>query len=309
MHLANPKVVLNVTTKQQKALVETFFSDYFLPAALSMVMLGMGLTLTITDFKRVFRKPDALLIGLAAQMLLLPLVAFLVASLFPMPPELKVGIVLVAACPGGSSSNLVNHLLRGNVALSISLTAINSLLTLFTIPLIVNFAMNVYLGKSHDFELPMGETMINIFSFTILPAIFGVYLRGKFPDIAKKLERPLRYILPVLLFIAFYGIVLFDKQENQTSILQLASLLPYALALNILGVAAGYLLTLFAKQSKPVRTTIAVEVGLQNSSLAIFIATKLLVSSPMAVIAVLYGIISFFTTVFMGWLIYKFVTD
>ncbi len=309
MLLANPKVVLNVTTKQQKALVETFFSDYFLPAALSMVMLGMGLTLTITDFKRVFRKPDALLIGLAAQMLLLPIVAFLVASLFPMPPELKVGIVLVAACPGGSSSNLVNHLLRGNVALSISLTAINSLLTLFTIPLVVNFAMNVYLGKSHEFELPMGDTMINIFSFTILPAIIGVYLRGKFPDMSKKLERPLRYILPVILFIAFYGIVLFDKQENQTSILQLASLLPYALALNILGVGAGYLLTLFTKQSKPVRTTVAVEVGLQNSSLAIFIATKLLASSPMAVIAVLYGIISFFTTVIMGWLIYKFVTD
>jgi len=257
----------------------------------------------------VFNHPRGLLIGLGAQMILLPLIAFLIAFTFPLTPEAKVGLILIAACPGGSSSNLVNHLLKGNVALSISLTALNSLLTLFTIPVVVNLGMNIFLGKSHEFELPMGHTMLNIFCFTILPALIGVYLRGKFPMTAQKVERPLRYLLPVVLFIAFYGIIFFDQKDNHTHLSDLVGLLPIALVLNVMGMAAGYYLSVIGKQGKKVRTTVAVEVGLQNSSLAIFIATTLLKSTGMAVVGVLYGITSFFVTVLIGWFIYKFVEE
>ncbi len=302
--------LLPVNTKTTFVIVSsTFFSDFFLPGALALVMLGMGLTLTIEDFKGVFKHPRGIFIGLGAQMLLLPLIAFLIAALFPIAPEVKVGLVLLAACPGGSSSNLVNHLLKGNVALSISLTAFNSLLALFTIPIVVNLAMNIFLGKSHEFHLPMGHTMLNIFCFTILPALVGVYLRGKFPITAKIVERPLRYILPVVLFIAFGGIFFFDRKDNSTHFTDLVGLLPIALLLNIAGMVAGYYLSLMGKQGKKIRTTVAVEVGLQNSSLAIFIATTLLKSTSMAVVAVLYGITSFFITVLIGWLIYRFVEE
>ncbi|PSJ71877.1 bile acid:sodium symporter family protein [Sphingobacteriales bacterium UPWRP_1] len=270
-------------------------------------MLGMGLNLTYSDFKQVFKPPKALIIGLLAQMVLLPAIAFLIAGLLSMPPEIKAGLVLIAACPGGASSNLVNHLLRGNVALSISLTALNSMLTLFTIPFVVNLGMYAFLGQERNFELPVLETMRSIFFLIVLPAFAGVYLRGKFNRLAHQLEQPLRFILPAVLFTAFLGVLIFDRQENGTSLSSLVHRLPLAILLNILGMAAGYLLCLSAKLKKPVRITIAVEVGLQNSSLAIFIATTLLNSSQMAVIAVLYGITSFFITIFVGWLIYRFV--
>lgn len=288
---------------------KAFFSDLFLPASLALVMLGMGLNLTFSDFKHVFRRPRALTIGLIAQMLLLPAIAFAMASMLGLPPQVRAGLVLIAACPGGASSNLVNHLLKGNVALSISLTAINSLLTLFSIPLVVNLGMHLYLGKGHDFELPVADTMVNIFLITILPAFIGVYLRQKFTHFANQLERPLRYILPSLLFMAFMGILIFDRQENGTAISALIHLMPIAILLNVLGMAAGYYISLANKLNKAVRTTIAVEVGLQNSSLAIYIATSLLHSSPMAVVAVLYGITSFFVTVIVGWVIYRYVAE
>ncbi|OWY24279.1 bile acid:sodium symporter [Sphingobacteriales bacterium UPWRP_1] len=272
-------------------------------------MLGMGLSLTFSDFKQVFNRPKALTLGLIAQMVLLPAVAFLIAALFKLPPEIKAGLVLIAACPGGASSNLVNHLLKGNVALSISLTAINSILTLFTIPFVVNLGMYVFLGAGSNIELPVLQTIRSIFLLTVLPAIAGVYLRGKFARLSDQLEQPLRFILPAVLFTAFLGVLIFDRQENGTSLNALTHRLPLAILLNFFGMAAGYLLCLSAKLSKPVRITIAVEVGLQNSSLAIFIATTLLHSSQMAVVAVLYGITSFFVTIATGWFIYRFAGE
>ena len=167
------------------------FSTYFLPATLAVIMVGMGLSLTISDFKRIFKSPKGLAVGLTAQMLLLPVIAYLLIFWTDFSPEMKVGFVLIAACPGGATANLISHLLKANVALCISMTVINSFLTQLSIPLFVNLALFAFMGETTSIELPLGPTIIKIFLITLLPTAVGVAIRYKFPDFAKKLDQPL----------------------------------------------------------------------------------------------------------------------
>ncbi len=162
----------------------SFLTAVFLPLALFIIMLGMGLGLTGDDFRRVLIEPKAVLIGLTAQLIMLPLVGFLLVGLFPLSPELAVGVIVLSACPGGPTSNLVTYLVQGNVALSITLTAISSLITVFTIPLVVNFAMQSFMGGAVALQLPFLSTVVQIAVITLIPVALGMALHRFLPEFA-----------------------------------------------------------------------------------------------------------------------------
>ena len=167
----------------------SILTTVFLPLALFIIMLGMGLGLTLNDFKRVLSEPRAVILGLIAQLIVLPCGGFLLAMIFPLSPELAVGVMILAACPGGPTSNMVTYLVKGNVALSITLTAISSLITVFTIPLVVNLAMQNFMEEAVALQLPFLKTVIQIAVITFVPVTIGMLLHNYVPQVAAKVEK------------------------------------------------------------------------------------------------------------------------
>lgn len=283
--------------------MENIFSQIFLPITLAIITLGMGLSITFSDFKRIFRYPKAMIIGLCCQMLMLPLIAFGIALFTNIDPVYKVGLMIISACPGGATSNLVTFILAGNVALSISMTVINNLITLITIPLIVGLSLNFFVGERTEISLPVLNTILNIFLVTIVPAFTGVFMRRYLKGIADNLQKPLQYALPILLMIVYLGVLFIDEGNKETHMRDFLFLFPIAILLNFLSMLGGWLIARFSKLTKKNQFTISVEVGLQNSALAIFVAATLLNNNVMAVVAVVYGSFSFFTTTLFGYMV------
>lgn len=283
--------------------MHSLFSDLFLPVTLAVITMGMGLSLTEKDFQRIFLKPRAVITGLLSQMILLPLLAFFIARLSHMDPYFKMGLMIIAACPGGATSNLITYLLRGNVALSISMTAINSIITLITIPLVVTLSLEFFMHQDTHIQMQVGETMLNVFLITILPAWFGTRIRKWKPELADRLERPLQYVLPTLLALIYAGVIFIDGGSESATIKEMLGLFPMTLSLHMGAMGLGLLVAWIARLKLRDRYTIAIEVGLQNSALAIFVAATLLNSQYMAIVPVVYGSFTFFTTLLFAWLI------
>jgi BASS family bile acid:Na+ symporter len=228
-----------------------------------------------------------------------------IASVSHIDPLFKVGLMVIAASPGGATSNLVTYLLRGNVALSISLTAINSLITLLTIPLIVTLSLGFFIHQDAEIHLSVGETMLNVFLITIVPAFLGTRIRKWKPELADGLEQPLKIILPLLLALIYAGVIFIDQGQEKATMRDFLEILPYTLALNVLAMVAGLLIARLLGLRLRDRYTISVEVGLQNSALAIFVSATLLRSHAIALVPVVYGSFSFFSTLLFGWLVKK----
>jgi BASS family bile acid:Na+ symporter len=283
--------------------MQSLFSEYFLPATLAIITLGMGLSLTERDFKNIFLHPKAVIIGLCCQMVLLPVIAWLIARSIQIDPLFKVGLMIIAACPGGATSNLVTYLLRGNVALSISMTAINSLITLITIPLVVALSLDAFLHEDAAIHMKVGETILKVFLITILPAFAGTRLRKHFPEFALGLEKPLRIVLPLLLLLVYGGVIFIDQGTGEATRIDFIRIFPYALMLNFLAMGSGLLIARLMRLRVINQFTISIEVGLQNSALAIFVAATLLKSNEMALVPVVYGSFTFFTTLLFGWFV------
>lgn len=271
-----------------------FLTAVFLPVALFILMLGMGLELTLDDFKRVVVYPRAAVVGLLAQLAMLPLVGFLLASLFPLKPELAVGVVILAASPGGPTSNLLTFLAAGDVALSITLTAISSVVTVFTLPLIINVAMGVFLGSASVVQLPLLETILQIFVITILPVVLGMLLKNKVPALATKVNKPLKYLSIFFLTVIIVGVILRERQNIVGFFVAVGLVM---LALNLSTMLLGYGMGFAMKLSQPQKVAITLEVGIQNGTLAIAIASAptLLNNPTMAIPAAIYSLIMFVT--------------
>lgn len=285
--------------------MDAFFSTFFLPFTLVVIMFGVGMSLTLTSFRSIFLYPKAITIGLVAQMILLPLLAFWIADASQLSPEFKVGLIILAACPGGASAGLLNHLLRGNVALSISLTSVNSIITLVTIPLITNLALYRYMGETVAIELPVLKTVKEVALMTLVPALIGVTVRRYRKNWALVAEKPLRYIMPSLLAIAFLGIIFFEQKGQNDVAAEFVSLILPNLWLNLGGMLGGYMLGILFRLGPTSRMTISIEVGLQNSSLAIYVSSVLLGSAHMALVPVVYGSFTFITAVLFGMGVYR----
>ncbi|MEB3358621.1 MAG: bile acid:sodium symporter family protein [Synechococcales bacterium] len=281
-----------------------FLTEIFLPLALFIIMLGMGLGLTLADFKRILVEPGAVILGLLAQLLLLPLVGFILAGVFPLTPDLAVGLIILAACPGGPTSNLVTYLAKGNVALSITLTAISSLITVFTIPLVVNLAMQIFMGtgagEGTALQLPFLSTVLQIAVITLIPVSLGMVLHARAPGFAARVERGVKWLSLFFLGLIIAGLLVKERANVASFFVQVGGV---TLALMVLTMALGYGIATLARLDDRSTTAITIEVGIQNGTLAIAIASAptLLNTPTMAIPAAIYSLLMFGVSGAFAW--------
>ena len=282
--------------------MQSFFSTYLLPLSLSVIMMGMGLSLDKSDFSNIVRYPKSAIVGILNQVIILPLVAFLLFGFTDLHPFVKVGFILITACAGGSATNLITHILQGNLALSVSLTAINSLIVLVTLPLIVNLGLIIFIGEERSIHLNVIDTVVNILFTIIIPTFIGMSIRSNFFRFAVKAEKPLKVILPLILFSVFVVIIFFDEESSQNSTLDYIYLVPWALLLNFVSMTIVYIISKYLRLGSKNNFTISIEVGLKNSIVAIYVAESLLNNHEMAMVSVVYGSITFFSTLIFGYI-------
>ncbi|HAI96990.1 MAG: bile acid:sodium symporter [Cycloclasticus sp.] len=277
-----------------------------LPTSLFIIMLGLGLSLRTEDFTRVIKQPKAAFIGLCAQVVALPFIALLVAVLFKLPPELAVGLMIISFAPGGATSNLFTNLAKGDVALSISLTAVTSLITPFTLPLFTVLAMNYFMGNGEAFELPVLKIIMQLIAISVVPVMIGMLVLSKWQKAAKKADAVIRVFSIIFLFLIIAAIILDNK--TQMADFFLATGLA-TLTLNILVLALGYGLGQFFKLPRAQAVSIGYEVGMQNGTLALLVAGTLIGNSTMMIPAVTYSILMFFTGFLFGVILKKLSSD
>ncbi|MDT3439477.1 MULTISPECIES: bile acid:sodium symporter family protein [unclassified Pseudofrankia] len=272
-----------------------------LPFALGIVMLGLGLGLTVDDFRRVGRHPKAVGVALLCQVVLLPAICFGLALAFRLPPELAVGLILVAASPGGPTANLYSHLFGGNVALNITLTATNSVLVVVTLPIVVNLSAEYFLADEAAIGLRF-DKMLQVFTIVLVPVAIGMLVRARAPKMAQRLNRPVQ-VLSVVVLVGVIFAVLFGQRENLADYFLSVGLA--VLVFNIVSLLIGYGVPRLADVDHRAAIAAGFEVGIHNTALALTVALSpaLLNSAEMAIPSVVYGIVMFFTAAGFGWLI------
>jgi bile acid:Na+ symporter, BASS family len=276
-------------------------------SALAIIMMGIGLSLTFADFKNIFIHPKPLIVALSVQLAIIPSIAFIIAAISGLSDGAKVGIVIISACASGASSNLITHLFKGNVALAISMTTINSLITVFWVPFVVDLSLLAFMGRTAGISLDFWETAFQIFAVILIPATLGMLIRAVKPLFAIKLETPLKYILPLILASVF-AIKLFGGAKiggTEITFSEGWEILPWCLLLNILAILSGFFIARILKLSFANQYTVSIEVGLHNTTLALLIAGTILKIPEMEKPAVIYAMFSFFTAVISVYLIKK----
>ena len=277
-------------------------TNVILPVSLFIIMFGLGLSLRINDFTRVLKQPKAALIGISAQMIALPLVAFLIAIIFKLPPELAIGLMIISFAPGGATSNMFTNLAKGDVALSISLTAVVSLATPFTIPLFTSFVMNYFSGSANEFELPLLKTIIQLLVITVIPVSIGMFILSKWERIAGKVEPVIRIFSIIFLILIILAIILKNKTQMLDFFMQTGIA---TLALNVIALGIGYFAAKSFKLPHKQVISISYEVGIQNGTLALLVAGTLIGNSTMMIPAVTYSILMFVTSFIFGFCVKK----
>lgn len=255
---------------------------------LTLLMFDLGLSLRLEDFGKVFRQPLPLAVALFGQIILLPLIALGLAWLFHLPPVFFIGLILIACCPGGSSSNVFSKLAGGDVAFSVMLTAISSIITLFTIPMIMSWATSL-VGESVGISLPMGNLIKQNLLLMLLPVILGIVIHYASPKVAEKMDKVLgRLAFPLLLLL----ITVFYIQHHKTILENLGILGLCVTVLILTAIACSSLLSRLVKTGEKQRRTIVIEVGMQNAAQAIAIASSpfIFANEQMAIPAILYSL-------------------
>ncbi|MCK5726148.1 MAG: bile acid:sodium symporter family protein [Thiotrichaceae bacterium] len=264
------------------------FIQVGLPVSLALIMLSMGMLLRLDDFKKVAHHPKALLLGLSAQMLLVPLVALLLIALFKLPPLFAVGLLILSFSPGGATSNLFSYLAKGDVALSIALTTIASFITPFTIPLLTELALQLQLGENKEIIIPVALTMKRLFVVTIIPVIIGMSLRLLKPVVADYIQ-PWIHRISILLFITVIATIIIQQWSHMPTFLGQVGIVTFVMI--IVTMSLGYFIArlggLGAQQTK----TLSIEVGMQNGGIALLVTQGVLQNPTMSIVPVIYGLI------------------
>lgn len=265
----------------------------FLPIALGIIMFGLGLSLTLADFRRVIVYPKAVAVGLLCQMILLPAICFGLVKLLGLAPELAVGFMLLAASPGGATANLFSHLAKGDVALNITLTAVNSIVSLFTLPFVVNLALFVFMGADKAIPMQLSK-VISVFAIVLVPVSLGMLVHAKKAELAKRLGKPVKAASVVFLVIVVLAAVLKERANLGTFFAQVGFA---ALLFNLASMTIGYAVPLVVRLPRRQAIAIGMEIGIHNGTLAIAIAMSplLLDNAKMAVPAAIYSLIMFVT--------------
>ena len=277
----------------------TIITQIFLPISLAIIMFGMGLTLIANDFGRLFIYPKEVLIGLFNQLIFLPLIGFLIILLFDLNSSMAIGIMILSLCPGGPTSNLITQVARGNIGLSVTLTALASLITVFTIPIILSEAITYFTGETDVIiELPVVQTMLQILLITVIPVYIGMVIRKKNEAFALRMERPMRIASTVLFIIIFLLVMIANKDLIVQAMKEvgLATLL-----LNLSTMTLGYITAkIFGIKGKS-QISITIESGIQNGTLAFVIATTILNNVEMGLPTGAYSIWMFITGGILMW--------
>ncbi|MFF0055413.1 bile acid:sodium symporter family protein [Streptomyces microflavus] len=275
-----------------------------LPIALAIIMFGLGLSLTTDDFRRVTRSPKAVVVALVLQVLVLPLVAFGLVKIFDLDPLLAVGVMLLAASPGGTTANLFSHLFRGDVALNITLTAINSVLAAITIPIITNLAID-HFDAEGDLGLQLGK-VVQVIAIVLIPVAVGMAVRRRSADFAARADRPVRIFSIVVLVIVSVGALL-GERENLADYMQQVGLVTgiFCLASLTLGYAGARLLRLDKRQA----IASSMEVGIHNTTVALTIALSVLDSTEVAIPSAVYSVLMYVLATAFGYLITRRHSD
>lgn len=267
-----------------------------LPVGLAVIMLGLGLSLTPADFRRVAQAPKAVAVALTCQILVLPLVALGLVLLFGLPPLLAVGFMILAASPGGSTANLYSHLFRGDVALNISLTAINSLIAVVTLPLITNLALGYFVGGEAGIGLQLGK-LVQVFAVVLIPVAVGMLVRSRAAEFAARMDRPVR-IASVVLLVLIVGGAVYGERETLLDYLAQVGLI--ATLFCFISLSVGYAVPRMVGLGEAQAIASSFEIGIHNATLAIAMAVTVLQSTEMAVPPAIYGIVMFIVAAAFG---------
>ncbi|MCU1440315.1 MAG: bile acid:sodium symporter family protein [Rhodoglobus sp.] len=270
-----------------------------LPVALGIIMLGLGLSLTLRDFARIAKHPKAVIIALACQLILLPALCFGLVLLFQLPPVLAVGMMLLAASPGGTTANLYSHLFGGDIALNISLTAINSVISVVTLPFIVNFAIGYFEPGGGQLGIDFVEAL-KVFAIVLIPVAIGMLVRWWKPAFAKAMDKPVRIASIIILVIVIAGAVV----ANLTPLMEnIAALAGITVLFCVLSLTIGFFIPRLSRVSKPQSIASSFEIGIHNATLAIVIAQSVLDNFEMSLPGAVYGVLMFFVAAAFGFLI------
>ncbi|MFK7981307.1 MAG: bile acid:sodium symporter family protein [Saprospiraceae bacterium] len=269
-----------------------------LPISLFIIMFGMGLSLVIDDFKRIAFYPKATLIGLTNQLIFLPIIAFCLITFLSLSPMVAVGFMLLAACPGGTTSNLITHVSRGDTALSITLTAISSFVSVLTIPLIMSFSLTHFVGAGQTIALPVLKTIIQILVITIIPVSIGMLIRHFFPDFSERMDKPTRIFSSVIFLFILISIIATNTDIIDQYLFEFGTV---SLLLISTTMGLGFLTAKLFKLNLPQSISISIESGIQNSTLAIVIANSILQRNELSLPAAIYGLLMFLPGGLMMW--------
>src|SRR5688572_26464004 len=270
-----------------------------LPVALGIIMFGLGLSLTLGDFARIGKHPKAVFIALACQLVLLPAICFGLVLLFRLPPVLAVGMMLLAASPGGTTANLYSHLFRGDVALNISLTAINSVLAVVTLPLITNLAILYFLPEGDELGLQLAK-VIEVFAIVLLPVVLGMLVRWRKSAFADRMDKPVRIASVVILVVVIAGAIVANLDLLIENAGRLAGI---TVLFCVISLSVGYLVPRLLRVERRQSIASSFEIGIHNATLAIVIAQTVIGSIEMSLPAAVYGVLMFFVALAFGFLI------
>ncbi len=283
-------------------MTDSVLTSVLLPIALAIIMFGLGLSLTTGDFARVARMPRAVLVALGTQViLLLPVICLGLVELFGLAPALAVGMMLLVASPGGTTANLFSHLAGGDVALNVTLTAVNSVLAVITLPIVVNLSVAHFMDGSGQLGLQPAK-MLQVFAIVLVPVALGMLVRNRKPGFADRMERPVKIgsalVLALVIFAAIY-----TERDNFLDYLAAVGLI--ALLLNLISLALGYAVPRAARLGERQAIACSMEIGIHNATLALTIALSpsLLNNSEMATPVAVYGIVMFFPTAVVAYLL------
>ena len=265
-------------------------SSILLPAILAFIMFALGLGLTPDDFKRIVRQPRALLVGVLCHFVILPLACFGLIHLVGITGAFAVGFMILAACPSGSTSNLITYLARGDVALAVSFTAVASVVTIFTLPLIVSYSLGEFMGAEQAVKAPVGTLMGQIFAIVALPVSLGMAARHFWPAAMRKFEGIATKMATVLFIL-----VVFAALAKNWALLRdnFSTLAPFAMGLNLAMLVVGFVAAWIARLGAKQAVTLGIETAVQNATLAVVVASTVLKQDVMAMPGAVYGVLMY----------------
>ena len=264
----------------------SFFTQVLLPASLALIMFGMGLSLTIADFKRLLNTPRAVSMGLFGQMICLPLMAFLLCLAFSVEPHIAIGLMVLAACPGGTSSNLLSHIGRANLALSVSLTAITTVICVVSTPWLIKFSVD-YFTILPDEPFSLLNTSLSLLVITLIPIVIGMSVRHFALDFANRTEAFFRHLSTLFLITM---IILISIDEKEMIMNSFPDVFILTFTLNILATVVGVIIARLGRLNDNDAVTLGIEIGTQNATMSILISVSFLNNSEYAIASGVYGV-------------------